>query len=199
MDFIIRSVEHLLRRSSGIVVQPGVHVLDPFTGTGTFIVRLLESGLITPTDLARKYTEELHANEILLLAYYIAAINIEATYHALTTGHHHPTGYTPFNGIVLTDTFQMTEKDDFDDETVFPTNNDRVVHQRELDIRVIIGNPPYSVGQTSANDNNQNLAYLTLDASIRDTYAARSKAVLSRNLYDSYIRAIRWASNPNQR
>lgn len=196
VDFIIRSVSHLLTEEFGVTLaDEGVHVLDPFTGTGTFIVRLLESGIITSHDLARKYANELHANEILLLAYYIAAINIEATYHALAQQYDPAAGYSPFDGIVLTDTFQMTEKDDFDDEVVFPTNNDRVVRQRQLDIRVIIGNPPYSVGQTSANDNNANLAYPSLDASIRDTYAARSAAILKNSLYDSYIRAIRWASD----
>jgi predicted helicase len=196
VDFIIRSVNNLLTEEFGVTLSSeGVHVLDPFTGTGTFIVRLLESGLITPADLARKYANELHANEILLLAYYIAAINIEATYHALATQTDPTAGYVPFDGIVLTDTFQMTEKGDFDDEIVFPTNNDRAVRQRALDIRVIIANPPYSVGQTSGNDNNANLKYPTLDAAIRDTYAARSTATLKNSLYDSYIRAIRWASD----
>ena len=196
VDFIIRAVSDLLKDEFGATLSdPGVHVLDPFTGTGTFIVRLLESGLIHPADLARKYAGELHANEILLLAYYIAAINIEATYHALTVESDPAAGYTPFDGIVLTDTFQMTEKDDFDDETVFPTNNDRVARQRALDIRVIIANPPYSVGQTSANDNNANLAYPTLDAAIRDSYAALGSGANKNALYDSYIRAIRWASD----
>jgi predicted helicase len=195
VDFIIRAVNDLLGQEFGAcLTDEGVHILDPFTGTGTFIVRLLESGLITPHDLARKYAGELHANEILLLAYYIAAINIEATYHALTADQDPRAGYTPFDGIVLTDTFQMTEKDDFDDESVFPANNDRAVRQRGLDIRVILGNPPYSVGQTSANDNNANLAYPTLDASIRGTYAARGTAANKNSLYDSYIRALRWAS-----
>jgi predicted helicase len=196
VDFIIRSVEHLLNTEFGASISDeGVHVLDPFTGTGTFVVRLLESGLVRPEDLARKYASELHANEILLLAYYIAAINIEATYHGLIAATDPDAGYEPFEGIVLADTFQMTEKDDIDDEAVFPTNNDRVVRQRELDIRVIIANPPYSVGQGSANDNNANLKYPSLDAAITRTYAARSTAKLKNSLYDSYIRAIRWASD----
>ncbi|MGH3904904.1 MAG: DEAD/DEAH box helicase [Pseudonocardiaceae bacterium] len=191
VDFIIRSVESVLRTEFGASISDsGVHVLDPFTGTGTFIVRLLQSGLIRPDELARKYAHELHANEILLLAYYIAAINIEATYHGIAGGE-----YVPFNGIVLTDTFQMTEDDDTMDEVIFPQNNERVAHQKELDIRVIIGNPPYSVGQTSQNDDNQNQKYLTLDASISRTYAARSTATNKNSLYDSYIRAIRWASD----
>jgi predicted helicase len=168
---------------------PNVHIT--FTGTGTFIVRLLQSGLIRPHDLARKYRYELHANEIVLLAYYVAAINIEETYHSLQGGN-----YVPFDGIVLTDTFQMFEDDDeLDDMGIFQANNDRVVAQKERDIRVIIGNPPYSKGQTSGNDDNANNAYPTLDGKIRDTYARRSTATNKNNLYDSYIRAIRWASD----
>jgi predicted helicase len=191
VDFIIRSVESVLRTEFGASLSDnGVHILDPFTGTGTFIVRLLQSGLIRPEDLLRKYTHELHANEILLLAYYIAAINIEATYHGITG-----TDYVPFDGIVLTDTFQMTETGDTMDEVIFPQNNERVAHQKVLDIRVIIANPPYSAGQTSQNDANQNQKYPTLDASIATTYAARSTATLKNSLYDSYIRAIRWASD----
>ncbi|MEH0110358.1 type ISP restriction/modification enzyme [Tersicoccus sp. MR15.9] len=198
VDFIIRAVDDVLVEHFGTSLSgEGVHVLDPFTGTGTFIARLLQSGRIKPEDLLRKYTQELHANEILLLPYYIAAINIEATFHGLqdaTSGH--STGdYRPFDGIVLTDTFQSSEHGDALDERVFTANNERVLAQNALDIRVIIGNPPYSVGQTSGNDNNANLKYPHLDASIRDTYAARSTATLKNSLYDSYIRAIRWASN----
>lgn len=195
VDFIIRSVDHLLREQFGTSLSgEGVHVLDPFTGTGTFIVRLLQSGLITPEDLARKYASELHANEIMLLAYYIAAVNIETTFHDLTHDATDP-AYAPFDGIVLTDTFQMTEDGDLDDGLVFTNNNARVLAQKALDIRVIIGNPPYSVGQTSGNDNNANLKYATLDASIESTYVKRSAAISSRTIYDSYIRAIRWASD----
>lgn len=192
VDFIIRSVDDVLKDEFGASISDeGVHVLDPFTGTGTFIVRLLQSGLIKPHDLARKYRYELHANEIVLLAYYVAAINIEETYHALQGGN-----YVPFHGIVLTDTFQMNEDDDeLDDRGIFKANNDRVVAQKSRDIRVIIGNPPYSKGQVSGNDNNANNPYPTLDARIRDTYAARSTATNKNSLYDSYIRAIRWASD----
>lgn len=203
VDFIIRAVNDALQLHFGVnISDEGVHILDPFTGTGTFIVRLLQSGLIRPEDLLRKYMQELHANEILLMAYYIAAINIEANFHSMqnpqtdslsvTNGRH---SYRPFDGIVLTDTFQMTEDGDALDEKMFTNNNDRVVTQNSLDIRVILGNPPYSVGQTSSNDDNTNLKYPSLDASIESTYAALSKASLKRNLYDSYFRAIRWASN----
>lgn len=203
VDFILRSVNDVLEEHFGTTISgEGVHVLDPFTGTGTFITRLLQSGLIEPADLARKYANELHANEILLMAYYIAAINIEATFHGLqreaaAEGGTDPdqVGYKPFEGIVLTDTFQMTENGDTLDEALFTGNNDRVIAQNGLDIRVIIGNPPYSVGQSSGNDNNANQKYPTLDESIRSTYAARSTATNKNSLYDSYIRAIRWASN----
>ncbi|MFC9836509.1 DEAD/DEAH box helicase [Rhodococcus sp. NPDC127530] len=191
VDFIIRSVDDALRAEFGASLSDkGVHVLDPFTGTGTFIARLLQSGLIKPEDLLYKYTNELHANEILLLAYYIAAINIEATFHGIAGGN-----YVPFNGIVLTDTFQIAEAGDTMDDLIFPQNNARVAHQKGLDIRVIVGNPPYSAGQTSANDNNANQAYPTLDRAIQKSYAAKSTATLKSKLYDSYIRAIRWASD----
>ncbi|SEE20884.1 DEAD/DEAH box helicase [Ruania alba] len=205
VDFILRSVDHLSRAHFGKgLTDEGVHVLDPFTGTGTFLTRLIGSGLISPHDLARKYVGELHANEIMLLAYYIAAINIETTYHQARRDHagneNEPTAETapvvpgePFGGIVLTDTFQMTEDDELDDQAVFTTNNDRVSAQRRLDIRVIVGNPPYSKGQTSGNDNNANLKYPSLDRAIEETFAARSRATNKNSLYDSYVRAIRWA------
>lgn len=191
VDFILRSVNELARKHFGAgLTDEGVHVLDPFTGTGTFIVRLLQSGIITPHDLARKYAEELHANEIMLLAYYIAAINIEATYHGVQGGY-----YVPFEGIVLGDTFQMTEDKDVIDSAVFVGNNTRAQKQLDTDIRVIVGNPPYSVGQTSANDNNANLSYPTLDGRIRDTYAKLGSGQNKNSLYDSYVRAIRWGTD----
>jgi predicted helicase len=193
VDFINRSVNDLLvKHFDGTTISDeGVHVLDPFSGTGTFISRLLDSGLIKAEDLDRKYRDELHANELVLFAYYIAAINIETTYNALAQG----AGYTPFEGIVLTDTFQLSEAGDPMDEVFFPRNNARADKQKTLDIRVIVGNPPYSVGQSSQNDDNQNLHYPTLDRSIEETYAELSTAKSKRTLYDSYIRAMRWASN----
>ncbi|QJB56560.1 type ISP restriction/modification enzyme [Pseudodesulfovibrio sp. zrk46] len=192
VDFIIHSVNDVLKSEFGQTLgSEGVHIIDPFTGTGTFITRLLQSGLISPEQLPHKYRHEIHANEIVLLAYYIAAINIEAVYHTLMGGKGE---YEPFEGICLTDTFQMYEKDDLI-SVALEDNSDRRKRQKELDIRVIMGNPPYSVGQGNENDNNQNIVYPTLDESIRNTYVARSKAVLSKGLYDSYIRAIRWASD----
>ncbi len=190
VDFIIHSVNDVLKAEFGQTLgSKGVHILDPFTGTGTFITRLLQSGLIAPEELEHKYKNEIHANEILLLAYYIAAINIEATYHGLVGG-----DYKPFEGICLTDTFQMYESEDLI-ARLMPDNSQRRVRQKELDIRVIMGNPPYSAGQNSANDNAANVAYLDLDSRIRETYAAHSTATNKNALYDSYIRAVRWGSD----
>lgn len=190
VDFIIHSVNDVLQSEFGQTLgSPGVHIIDPFTGTGTFITRLLQSGLITPEQLPQKYKQEIHANEIVLLAYYIAAINIEAVYHSIVGGN-----YQPFEGICLTDTFQMYEKEDLVG-ALLVDNSARRKRQKKLDIRVIMGNPPYSIGQGSQNDNNMNVAYPHLDSRIEKTYATRSKATLAKGLYDSYILAIRWASD----
>jgi predicted helicase len=190
VDFIIHSVNDVLQSEFGQTLgSKGVHIIDPFTGTGTFITRLLQSGLIKPEELPHKYKHEIHANEIVLLAYYIAAINIEAVYHSLAGGK-----YQPFEGICLTDTFQMYEKEDMID-ALLVDNSARRKRQKKLDIRVIIGNPPYAVGQDSANDDNKKVVYPSLDERIRLTYADRSKATNKNALYDSYIRGIRWASD----
>lgn len=190
VDFILHSVNDVLKQEFGQTIgSKGVHVIDPFTGTGTFISRLIQSGLISNDELVHKYKHELHANEIVLLAYYIAAINIEASYHGRVIDE-----YTPFEGICLTDTFQMYEKDDLASE-VLVDNSARRTKQKKLDIRVIVGNPPYSVGQKSAGDNNANVIYPVLDQRIRDTYAKNTKYTNKKSIYDSYIRAIRWASD----
>ena len=198
VDFIINSVEYLMNKEFGKSLSDhGVHIIDGFTGTGTFIVRLLQSGVIKKEDLLYKYTNEIHANEIVLLAYYIAAINIEETFHELSQ----IDGYMPFEGIVLTDTFQLYEDSDEHEwtqsinEIALPQNSERAKRQRKLPITVCIGNPPYSVGQKSANDNAQNLKYEKLDKRISETYASSSGAQLKNSLYDSYIRAFRWASD----
>lgn len=193
VDFIIQSVDAVLRKHfQSSVSDEGVQIIDPFTGTGMFMVRLLQSGLIKPEDLQRKYRQELHANEIVLLAYYIAAVNIESAYHAAAGGE-----YLPFDGIVLTDTFQMNEADQGDmlDDSFSRKNTERVERQKRQSIRVVLGNPPYSVGQTSANDNNQNQKYPKLDARIAATYAAQSTATNKNSLYASEIKAMRWATD----
>jgi predicted helicase len=196
VDFILRAADHASRDAFGRgLTDEGVHILDGFTGTGTFLTRLLQSGLITPADLVRKYSEELHANEIMLLAYYIAAVNIESTYHALIGNTADTDDYQPFPGVVLADTFQISEESDTLDMDVFAANNARITRQLDSPINVIIGNPPYSVGQTSANDLNANTKYPNLDARIESTYAKRSTGGRKAQLYDSYIRAFRWATN----
>ena len=199
VDFIIKSVDYVLKEKfNSSLNDKGVHILDPFTGTGTFIVRLLRSGLIDIDNLLYKYTNEIHANEIVLLAYYIATINIEETFHDLIGNE----DYTTFEGIVLADTFAMTEKlranvtEGYQyDDIIFAENSARAKKQMKAPITVIIGNPPYSVGQKSGNDNNQNSSYPYLDQAIATTYVAKSKSTLTRNAYDSYIKAFRWATD----
>lgn len=194
VDFIIKSVEVVLQKEfKRSISDENIHVLDPFTGTGTFITRLLQNGLIKPKDLERKYTHELHANEIVLLAYYIAAINIENAYHDLAANNE----YKAFEGICLTDTFQLGETKEGENliSEMFPQNSARVQAQKRVPLRVIMGNPPYSVGQKSANDNAQNQKYDKLDNRIAETYAASTNATNKNSLYDSYIKAFRWSTD----
>lgn len=198
VDFIIKSVDTVLKECFNKSLNSrDVHILDPFTGTGTFIVRLLRSGLIDVDNLLYKYTNEIHANEIVLLAYYIATVNIEEAFHDLTGAEE----YTSFNGIVLTDTFAMTERAELENNSLsgfssmFEENSARAKKQLSAPITVIIGNPPYSVGQKSGNDNNQNTTYDYLDKSIANTYVLHSKSTLTRNAYDSYIKAFRWSTD----
>lgn len=188
VDFIVRSVADVLKREfNRSISDENVHILDPFTGTGTFISRLLQSGLIKDKDLKRKYEKELHVNEILLLPYYIASVNIESAYPQ-------EEGYQPFNGICLTDTFQLNESEELFSK-IFPVNSERVIAQKKAPLRIIIGNPPYSVGQKSANDNAQNLKYPLLDSRIAETYVKNTNATNKNSLYDTYIKAFRWASD----
>lgn len=201
VDFIIHSVADVLQKEfHRNISDENVHILDPFTGTGTFITRLLQSGVIKPEDLERKYKKEIHANEIVLLAYYIASINIENVYHDLTPDPNDGIGkevYHPFDGICLTDTFQLGETKEGEQlfDEMFPQNSKRVQDQQKTPVRIIIGNPPYSVGQKSANDNAQNQAYPKLDKRIADTYAKLTDATNKNSLYDSYIKAFRWSTD----
>lgn len=200
VDFIVKSVDDVLKKYFGKSLgSEGVHILDSFTGTGTFIVRTLnylkkqmDNGEITLSDITRKFTQELHANEIILLSYYIAAINIESTFDEINGDEQ---GYIPFEGIVLTDTFESTENESTINDTYFGTNDERLKRQLEIPITAIIGNPPYSVGQNSENDNNQNLIYPQLKSRVKETYADNSKTKLKQALYDSYVQAFRWASD----
>ena len=199
VDFIIRSVDDILKAEFNTsLTEQNVHILDPFVGTGTFITRLLQSGLIRPEDMERKYLNEIHCNEIVLLAYYIADVNIESVFHDITRRK----TYLPYSGICLTDTFQLAEKKHNELFTeFFQDNSKRVKKQMATHVRVIVGNPPYSIGQKSANDNAQNLSYPALERRIEDTYVKKSSAALLKGVYDSYIKAFRWASdrlNPNE-
>lgn len=184
VDWIIRSVEDVLQAEFGVSVgDEGVHIIDQFAGTGTFITRLIQSGLVKPDDLRRKYTNEIHANEVVLLAYYIAAVNIEAAYHDAAGAER----YEPFPNIVLTDTFQSYEPGDPMDDKFFPSNNERMERQKGLDIRVVIGNPPWS--------RNNNREYPHIEDRVKDTYGAKSNTRNRNPLDDPYVKAIRLASD----
>ena len=194
VDFIIHSVNDILMREfNSSLSDENVHIIDPFTGTGTFITRLLQSGLIKPEDMERKYLNEIHCNEIVLLAYYIADVNIEAVYHDIMKPDH----YVNYDGICLTDTFQLAESAQQSlSQEFFRENSEGVLRQKKAPIRVVIGNPPYSVGQKSANDNAANLSYPILDSRISETYAKLATETNNKgSIYDSYIRAFRWASD----
>lgn len=200
VDFIVKSVDWALKKYLGrSLADENVHILDPFTGTGTFITRTLQylkqqmnKGKITYADILRKYVHELHANEIVLLSYYIAAINIETVFDEINGPDE---GYVPFKGIVLTDTFESTEEQPVLDDKLFGENNARLKEQQKEPITVIIGNPPYSAGQKNQNDNNANLHYKNLEKNISQTYVANSMSGLSMSIYDSYVKAFRWATD----
>ena len=198
VDFIIRSADDAMRTAfNQTLADPGVAIIEPFAGTGTFVARLLQLGVIPPEALERKYLQEIFANEVVLLSYYIASINIEQVYHQVRAEQGVDEGYVEFPGMTLTDTFQLHE----DDGTMLEgfeglaANNERARAEKAASITVVIMNPPYSAGQKSANDNNQNLAYPRLDERIKDTYAAQSTGANKNSLYDSYFRALRWASD----
>ena len=203
VDFMTHSVNDILQKEFGCTFSThGVHVLDPFTGTGTFIARLLTSGLIAPEDLEYKYAHDLHAFEILPLAYYIASINIESVHNELYQQQHNGEAlpveaYTANDITVLTDTFSSSiTQTELTELTTLSENIKRRKAVESMDLRVIIGNPPYSRGQESQNDDNQNEEYPELDARIESTYVGRAGKISNKNsLYDSYIRAFRWASD----
>lgn len=198
VDYILHSANDALQEHFDMTLgDPGVDLLEPFLGTGTFVSRLLSSGIIKPEQLEHKYKHEIFGNEIVLLSYYIASINIESTYQQVRAEQGYEDKYTEFEGIALTDTFQLNEADDdiaglgFD----FAENIERLKRQRDARIKVIVMNPPYSAGQSSANDNNQNLKYPRLDGRIEETYVEWSTGTNKNSLYDSYFRALRWATD----
>lgn len=200
VDFIVHSVDDALQKYFGKhLADEGVHILDPFTGTGTFITRTLQylkqqmdDGKITFDDILRKYLHELHANEIVLLSYYIAAINIEAVFDEVNGSER---GYQPFEGIVLTDTFESTERQASFMDELLGQNNKRLKKQQEVPITAIISNPPYSKKQRTQNDDNQNEHYPLLESKLKSTYVAASNASKNVATYDSYVKAFRWSSD----
>ncbi len=186
VDFMVNSVSHILETEFGrSLSDTGVHIIDPFVGTGNFIVRLMRD--IQGTALEEKYRHELHCNEVMLLPYYIASLNIEQEFFQRTQT------YLPFERITLADTFELLE--DRQMQLFTKENTERVERQKKADMFVIIGNPPYNMGQVNENDNNKNRKYETMDKQIEDTYVADSTATLRSALYDPYIKAIRWASD----
>lgn len=198
VDYIIHSANDALRTAFGKTLgEPGVALIEPFVGTGTFVSRLLQSGIIAPEQLEYKYQHEIFANEIVLLSYYIASINIESVYREIRLEQGFDDGYVEFEGISLTDTFQLHETDGtaFENAPGFDENLARAERQKQAAIRVVLMNPPYSAGQTSANDNNQNLKYPALDKRIENSYVKRSTGTNKNSLYDSYFRALRWATD----
>jgi len=197
VDYILKSAEYAMQKHFGKSLgDNGVSIIDPFLGTGTFVSRLLQSEIIPPEQLEHKYLHEIFANEIVLLSYYIASINIEQVYHQIQANRGQNQGYLEFPGITLTDTFQLREGEgQLAGIGDFQAKLERVKRQREAPIRVVVMNPPYSVGQESANDKNKNFKYPQLDARIKQTYAASSHATNNNSIYDSYFRALRWASD----
>ncbi len=186
VDFMVRSVEEILGfEFNRSLSDSGVHIIDPFVGTGNFIVRTMRE--IRPTALEDKYQSELHCNEVMLLPYYIASMNIEHEFYEATGD------YRPFEGICLVDTFDLAE--DRQLPLFAPDNTRRVEGQKETPMFVVIGNPPYNVGQINENDNNKNRKYETMDARVKNTYAKASTATNKKALADPYIKAIRWASD----
>jgi predicted helicase len=186
VNFMVQSVEDILQKEfNSSLSQPGVQILDPFVGTGNFIVRIMRA--ISKFSLKNKYLNELHCNEVMLLPYYIASMNIEHAYYEITGQ------YEPFTGICLVDTFQLA---DAKQQDFFTTENTaRVRQQKQAPIFVVIGNPPYNVGQVNENDNNKNRTYKVVDKWVRDTYAKDSKATLKNALFDPYVKAICWAAD----
>ena len=185
VDFMVNSVSHILKTEFGrSLSDEGVHIIDPFVGTGNFIVRLMHE--ISGAALQHKYQHELHCNEVMLLPYYIASLNIEQEYY------HRTRRYLPFEGIVLADTFELLE--DKQMQLFTEENTERVERQKDADMFVVIGNPPYNIGQVNENDNNKNRKYETIDKLLKETYTKDSQATGKVALSDPYVKAILWAS-----
>ena len=185
VDFMCASVDEVLKREfHSSLSEPGVQILDPSTGTGNFIVNLIKR--ISGSRLVYKYANDLFCNEIMLLPYYIASLNIEHAYYERTGE------YNPFEGICFADTLNLEGQQM---ELFSEKNTERVQREREAEIMVVIGNPPYNVGQVNENDNNKNRRYPVIDKRIHETYAKGSQATLQTKLYDAYVKFFRWATD----
>ncbi|MBI4965787.1 MAG: DEAD/DEAH box helicase [Desulfomonile tiedjei] len=187
VEFMVRSVEEILKKEFGkSLSDEGVHIIDPFVGTGNFITRVMRE--IKKTALPQKYANELHCNEVMLLPYYISSMNIEHEYYERTGE------YKPFEGICLVDTFELAE----DKQLSFmftEENTERVERLRKTKLFVIIGNPPYNAWQVNENDNNKNRKYKTMDKRVGLTYSRDGAATNKNALSDPYVKAMRWASD----
>src|SRR5205823_10545623 len=188
VNFMVASVEHILKTEfKTSLADKNVHILDPFTGTGNFIVNIIRH--VPKAALPHKFANELHCNEVMLMPYYVASMNIEHAYYEATGN------YEPFEGICLVDTFQTAEKQQGELGFFNEKNSARVERQKKTTVRVIIANPPYNAGQVNENDNNKNRKYPTIDGRVHATYSADSSARLHRKLSDPYVKAIRFASD----
>ncbi len=194
--FMIRSADWLCEKHFGKnLIDRGVEILDPATGTGTFIVELLEHFRGNHDKLRHKYKEELHANEVAILPYYVANLNIEATYQAITGQ------FAEYENLCLVDTLDNVDAlgihsgHQFDLlESLTDENIERIKRQNRRKISVIIGNPPYNANQQNENDNNKNRTYAHVDRRIRETYGKRRSSHKTK-VYDMYVRFLRWASD----
>jgi len=188
VNFMCASVAEVLETEFGTSLSsPDVFIIDPCTGTGNFIVNLLRR--IPKRDLPRMYREQFFANEVMLMPYYIAALNIEHAYYELTGT------YEAFEGLCFVDTLDLAEGSQHQLGFMTERNAKRVERQKRTPITVVIGNPPYNMGQVNENDNNKNRKYEIVDGRIRGTYAADSKATLKNKLYDPYVKFLRWATD----
>jgi predicted helicase len=212
VDFMCASIEEVLRREfSTSIEEPGVQIIDPSAGTGSYIVNLLHR--IPNHKLKYKYENDLFCNEIMLLPYYIASLNIEHEYYSQIGE------YKPFEGICFADTLELAEKLHIERKYEIPSeptykphiekksvmtqqnlffveeNTERIQREKDAQIMVVIGNPPYNQKQKSENDNNRNRRYPVIDERIHETYMKDSKATSKLALTDPYVKFFRWATD----
>jgi predicted helicase len=189
VDFMCASVAEVLKSEFGkSLSSPDVHILDPCVGTGNFIVNLMRR--MPKRDLPRMYRRQMFANEVMLLPYYISALNIEHAYYELTGE------YEAFEGLCFVDTLDLADVGQRDlIKELSEKNAERVEREKGAPITVILGNPPYNVGQLNENDNNKNRKYELVEKRVHDTYAHDSTATNKNALSDAYVKFFRWATD----